>query len=64
MDTKVGGVQTDLNSTKEDLKMARSEMGTLIARNHDEIDQLRRLGEREYVEFKVTARTSPSRSVT
>jgi len=25
-------------------QMARSEMGTLIARNHDEIDQLRRLG--------------------
>jgi chromosome segregation ATPase len=53
VDTKVGTVQTDLNSTKEDLKMARSEMGTLIARNHDEIDQLRRLGERDYVEFHV-----------
>jgi len=36
-----------LDSTREDLKMARSEMGTLIARNHDEIDQLRRLGERD-----------------
>jgi hypothetical protein len=59
VDTKVGGVQTDLNSTKEDLKMARSEMGTLIARNHDEIDQLRRLGEREYVEFKVDGRNKP-----
>src|SRR4029077_3025109 len=59
VDTKVGGVQTDLNSTKEDLKMARSEMGTLIARNHDEIDQLRRLGEREYVEFKVDAKNKP-----
>jgi hypothetical protein len=41
VDTKVGGVQTDLNSTKEDLKMAQSEMGTLIARNHDEIEALR-----------------------
>jgi chromosome segregation ATPase len=59
VDTKVGGVQTDLNSTKEDLKMARSEMGTLIARNHDEIDQLRRLGEREYVEFKVDGKNKP-----
>jgi chromosome segregation ATPase len=59
VDTKVGGVQTDLNSTKEDLKMARSEMGTLIARNHDEIDQLRRLGEREYVEFKVDGKNTP-----
>src|ERR1700739_4426574 len=61
VDTKVGGVQTDLNSTKEDLKMARSEMGTLIARNHDEIDQLRRLGEREYVEFKVDGKNTPGR---
>jgi chromosome segregation ATPase len=59
VDTKVGGVQTDLNSTKEDLKMARSEMGTLIARNHDEIDQLRRLGERDYVEFNVDGKNKP-----
>jgi chromosome segregation ATPase len=44
VDTKVVGVRTDLDSTRDDLKMARSEMGTLIARNHDEIDQLRRLG--------------------
>src|ERR1700687_1952583 len=51
VDTKVGGVRTDLDTTREDLKMARSEMGTLIARNHDEIDQLRRLGERGYMEF-------------
>jgi hypothetical protein len=34
--------------------MARSEMGTLIARNHDEIDQLRRMGQRDYFEFTVT----------
>jgi uncharacterized protein (DUF2141 family) len=59
VDTKVGGVQTDLNTTKEDLKMARSEMGTLIARNHDEIDQLRRLGERDYVEFNVDGKNKP-----
>ncbi len=59
VDTKVGTVQTDLNSTKEDLKMARSEMGTLIARNHDEIDQLRRLGERDYVEFNVDGKNKP-----
>src|ERR1700736_6275060 len=56
VDTKVGTVRTDLDSTREDLKMARSEMGTLIARNHDEIDQLRRLGEREYVEFSVSGK--------
>jgi len=49
-------VKTDLEGTKTDLKMARSEMGTLIARNHDEIDQLRRLGEREYSEFTISTK--------
>jgi hypothetical protein len=61
VDTKVGGVRTDLDTTREDLKMARSEMGTLIARNHDEIDQLRRLGEREYVEFTVAGKNKPQK---
>jgi chromosome segregation ATPase len=59
VDTKVGGVRTDLDATREDLKMARSEMGTLIARNHDEIDQLRRMGERDYVEFTITGKNKP-----
>jgi hypothetical protein len=61
VDTKVGGVRTDLDATREDLKMARSEMGTLIARNHDEIDQLRRLGEREYVEFTIAGKNKPQK---
>ena len=61
VDTKVGGVRTDLDTTREDLKMARSEMGTLIARNHDEIDQLRRLGEREYVEFTIAGKNKPQK---
>src|SRR6202140_940877 len=61
VDTKVGGIGTDLDTTKEDLKMARSEMGTLIARNHDEIDQLRRLGEREYVEFTIAGKNKPQK---
>src|SRR6267143_1448646 len=61
VDTKVVGVKTDLDATREDLKMARSEMGTLIARNHDEIDQLRRLGERDYVEFTIVGRNKPQK---
>jgi hypothetical protein len=61
VDTKVTAVSTDLNSTKEELKMAKSEMGTLIARNHDEIDQLRRLGEREYVEFTIAGKNKPQK---
>jgi hypothetical protein len=50
----VTGVKTDLDATKSSIQMARSEMGTLIARNHDEIDQLRRMGQRDYYEFTVT----------
>jgi len=61
VDTKVVGVRTDLDTTKEDLKMAKSEMGTLIAKNHDEIDQLRRLGERDYTEFTITGRNRPQK---
>ncbi|MGC2467959.1 MAG: hypothetical protein WA517_22400, partial [Candidatus Acidiferrum sp.] len=61
VDTKVTAVSTDLNSTKEDLKMAKSELGTLIARNHDEVDQLRRLGERDYVEFTINAKNKPEK---
>jgi uncharacterized protein (DUF2141 family) len=61
VDTKVTAVSTDLNTTKEDLKMAKSEMGTLIARNHDEIDQLRRLGERDYVEFTIAGKNKPQK---
>src|SRR5271155_2470241 len=61
VDTKVGGVRTDLDATREDVKLARSEMGTLIARNHDEIDQLRRLGERDYVEFTIAGKNKPQK---
>jgi len=50
--------KTDLDTTKKsvtsiasDLGMARSELGTLIARNHDDIEYLRQMGEREYFEF-------------
>jgi vacuolar-type H+-ATPase subunit I/STV1 len=50
----VTGVKSDLDATKNSLQMARSEMGTLIARNHDEIDQLRRMGQRDYYEFTIT----------
>jgi hypothetical protein len=57
----VSGVKNDLDSTKNNLQMARSEMGTLIARNHDEIDQLRRIGQRDYYEFSVTRKAGPQK---
>lgn len=40
-----------LDATRQDLGMARSQFGTLIARNHDDIEYLRKLGERNYYEF-------------
>ena len=49
----VNGVKTDLDSTKQSLQMARDQFGNLIARNHDEIAQLRRMGERNIYEFSV-----------
>jgi uncharacterized coiled-coil protein SlyX len=57
----INGVKSDLESTKNGLQMARGEFGTLIARNHDEIDQLRRMGEREYYEFSVTGKGKRSK---
>lgn len=47
----VSGVKTELDATKTSIQMARGELGTLIARNHEEIDQLRRMGQRDYYEF-------------
>ncbi len=40
-----------VEQTRNDLGMARSELGTLIARNHDDIEYLRKLGQRDYFEF-------------
>ncbi len=54
--TDVGGVRTDLEATKNSLNMARGEFGTLIAKNHDEIEELRRLGQRDYYEFTINRR--------
>jgi hypothetical protein len=63
----VSSTKSDLETTKKvvstlaaDLGMARSDLGTLIARNHDDIEYLRKLGERDYYEFKI-ARNSPTR---
>jgi len=55
----VNGVKTDLEDTKNAMKMERSELGTLIARNHDEVAVLRRMGERDYIEFTVQGRNKP-----
>jgi chromosome segregation ATPase len=49
----VTGVKSDLDATKNNLQMARGEFGTLIARNHEDIEQLRRMGQRDYFEFTI-----------
>ena len=56
--TDVNGVKGDLDTTKNNLQMARGEFGTLIARNHDEVEELRRLGERDYYEFTIDKKNS------
>jgi len=61
VDTKVTTVSDNLVKTNNDLNMARSELGTLIAKNHDEIDVLRRMGERDYIEFTITGKNQPQK---
>ena len=61
VDGRVSKVSSDLDKTNSDLNMARSELGTLIARNHDEIDVLRRQGERDYIEFTINGRNQPQK---
>ena len=51
--TDMTSVRTDLDATKNNLNMTRGEFGTLIAKNHDEVEELRRLGERDYYEFTI-----------
>ena len=57
----VSGVRNDLADTKHNLELAKGEMGTLIARNHEEIDQLRRMGVRDYFEFTLTRKGGPQK---
>lgn len=59
--TSVAGLRADVDATREDLKLARGELGTLIARNQDEIRQLFRLGQRDDIEFTVSSRGEPQK---
>ncbi len=49
--TQLESTRKLVDDTRSDLGMARSQFGTLIARNHDDIEQLRKMGERDYFEF-------------
>jgi hypothetical protein len=57
----INGVKSDLEATKNNLGQTRDEFGNLIARNHDEIDQLRHQGERDYFEFTLTGKGNRSK---
>jgi hypothetical protein len=62
--TDVGGVKSDVNRTRNDLNSAMTQLqsirgdlsdhGSLIARNHAELEVLRHMGDRNYYEFTLT----------
>ncbi|HMF01422.1 MAG TPA: hypothetical protein VKK06_16155 [Terriglobia bacterium] len=49
--TDLNSTRNDLNATRDDLANSKRDLGTLIARNSTELGELRRRGERDYVEF-------------
>jgi cell division protein FtsB len=69
--TEVGGAKKDIEATKTDLEATKGKlerslgdmnvMSGLIARNHDDLDELRRRGDRNYYEFTVQKTKTPQR---
>jgi len=58
----VTGVKNDLDETKGKLDRATGDMGVmsgLIARNHDDLDELKRRGDRNYFEFTIQRAKTP-----
>ena len=51
--TDLKSTRSDLNATREEVANSRRELGTLIARNSTELTELRRRGERDYIEFDI-----------
>jgi hypothetical protein len=61
VNTQITGTQNDLSATKADLEATKNSLKStigdlgvqsgLIARNHDEVEELRRMGERDIFEF-------------
>jgi cell division protein FtsB len=52
----IADTRSDLEATKSKLERATGDMGVmsgLIARNHDDVEELRRRGERNYFEFAI-----------
>jgi len=60
----VSGVKNDLEETKGKLERATGDMGVmsgLIARNHDDVEELKRKGDRNYYEFTIQRAKTPQR---
>jgi len=58
----VTGVKNDLEDTKGKLERATGDMGVmsgLIARNHDDLEELKRRGDRNYYEFTIQKAKTP-----
>ena len=58
----VTGVKNDLEDTKSKLDRATGDMGVmsgLIARNHDDLEELKRKGDRNYYEFTLSKSKTP-----
>jgi chromosome segregation ATPase len=68
--TDVGGVKTDVATTKSDLETTKSQlqrvvgdagvMSGLIATNHDQLEQLKHKGDRNYTEFTLQKGAQPT----
>jgi multidrug efflux pump subunit AcrA (membrane-fusion protein) len=69
--TDLGGAKKDIESTKTDLETTKGKleratgdmgvMSGLIAHNRDDLEELKRRGDRNYYEFKVTKSKTPQR---
>lgn len=71
VNTEVGAAKTDIAATRKDLEATKVQLtsaigditkaNTLIARNHDELLELRRRGERNFIEFDLPKEKQPRR---
>jgi cell division protein FtsB len=60
----IEATRTDLEATKSKLDRATGDMGVmsgLIAKNHDDLEELRRRGDRNYFEFAIQKAKTPQR---
>ncbi len=60
----IDATRTDLEATKTKLDRAAGDMGVmsgLIARNHDDLEELRRKGDRNYYEFNIQKAKTPQK---